>query len=271
MGLMVYQINRGNKPYLTFAYCILSGVFDTFDGDAARYFKQGSRFGYLMDVAMDKLNNLAQYYALTSMYPSYAISLLCITFVEMTEVITTIAYKEYKFKYQLARVLASGNVSMDAFKGDFLTEMGMKSIKPGSGEIELNQPSGIDFWSLSIHFIWNLNDIFFWLLYFNYFAQEYNQNLNGPQANGSLKKKGGVENMFENLAAYAEYYLKKVMPIKVNFQLAFKLLSIACFAGVVLKTVHNFKVMMNNYLGVLDIDNQLNILLPKIVSQWVHN
>lgn len=54
--LSIYYIRK--KPFHSFAFTLLSGLIDTFDGDVARYTNRRSKLGGVMDYGLDKLSSI---------------------------------------------------------------------------------------------------------------------------------------------------------------------------------------------------------------------
>ena len=59
-------------PLLSFTFYGLSQLLDAFDGMAARYFNQSTRFGAVLDMVCDRASNGVMLAILSSLLPQYA-------------------------------------------------------------------------------------------------------------------------------------------------------------------------------------------------------
>ncbi len=72
IALFVSFFTYTHSPFLTVIFYGLSQLLDAFDGMAARYFKQSTRFGAVLDMVCDRASNGAMLAILASLYPNYA-------------------------------------------------------------------------------------------------------------------------------------------------------------------------------------------------------
>lgn len=61
-----------NSPILTVIFYGLSQTLDAFDGMAARYFKQTTKFGTVLDMVCDRASNAVILAILSNLYPNYS-------------------------------------------------------------------------------------------------------------------------------------------------------------------------------------------------------
>lgn len=61
------------QPSLAITCYLISGLLDAFDGHAARYLNQGTKFGALLDMLTDRCATMCLCVVLSMFYPKWAI------------------------------------------------------------------------------------------------------------------------------------------------------------------------------------------------------
>ena len=61
-----------HSPISTLLFYGISQILDAFDGMAARYFKQSTRFGAVLDMVCDRASNGVMLAILTTLYPDWS-------------------------------------------------------------------------------------------------------------------------------------------------------------------------------------------------------
>jgi len=62
------------SPYIFFILYAVSQILDAFDGHAARYFNQSTRFGAVLDMVTDRASTACLWVTLAQLYPDYALA-----------------------------------------------------------------------------------------------------------------------------------------------------------------------------------------------------
>ena len=125
--LMLYQMRT--RPFVSFALCLVSGLLDTVDGPVARRLHQTSRFGYLLDLGMDRLTNAAQMFVLGTCLPSYALCFFHVALVELLKDLAECVLSAYRLRtqlvYQLFDMKSGSSSSFEHVRQSVLNEMGI--------------------------------------------------------------------------------------------------------------------------------------------------
>jgi phosphatidylglycerophosphate synthase len=290
--VVLMLINMRSRPFLSFAFCLLSGQVDLWDGDLGRHLNQTSKFGCLLDKGMDLLTNSAQMFVLATVYPKYWIFFFNVSIISLSIDFTGFYVDIYKMKTEL---FYDGDLALT--KAKYALELGINFINStakSENENNFNELKGSSFdYFNSLNIILErgvlyTSDLFYWLIYLGYFMSN---NIN----NNNLKKKF-IENFspsrnneyfllntqctesiqnsnfnefrdaFDGLVDYLDFNLRKFSLTKrfivncVNVKILMRVLGIVCFFGAIAKFCFHFVQLVENFSSIVQIENKFNEL-----------
>lgn len=251
---MIYFIRT--KPRVSFCLCVFSGILDSFDGPVARYFDQTSKFGYLLDMSMDRLTNSVQYFVLASFYAKYSIYFYAVLSVEMLKDFSNLLISNQKFYLQIL------NLDSSQIKEKLNSAHSVNSSEIITNDkFDLNQFILVQFY----HYVWYSSDLFYWLLYFNYFTREYNEDyLPQVDLNNNVLVIKSKPGLFDSLnqfleIKYTQFFVSKRNNCRFsfNFKTILQIIEYFCFLGAFLKFYLNFKTFIFYLSEIVQLDNQI--------------
>lgn len=108
MILICYTIK--NRPVLTLALVLASGILDDFDGSLSRQTNQTSKLGAIMDIGMDRLTTAIQLFFLASVWPKFYFIFMLILFTTMFTDFTGVV----AFQYSTQVLEKTGGIIIEA-------------------------------------------------------------------------------------------------------------------------------------------------------------
>ena len=160
-------------PLLAFLINLASGLCDNWDGILARTYNQRSKFGYAIDIGMDRITTMTLFFSCASVYPKYWFMFLILQFAEIfCDLIKLVVNLNSVFE-NLLILLLNSNQSEDynQIRAALFQQAGIElSFKSNKTEIILDDDLKNEFKTNSILDVVSLihlaSDLFFWLAYY---------------------------------------------------------------------------------------------------------
>ncbi len=178
--IMFYNIKR--YPILCFFISLFGGLIDLIDGPIARYTLYTSKFGYFLDVAMDRLTVIILYIFLSRLYTKYWHVFCLLVLIEFTRDLTTTIINYNSILLHFINLIQDSTNTNDLvlkLKYDLYSNAGLKTdaflINTTLKESIEVEDLGIGKFLTEINlflmpFTWYLSDLFFWFIYCGAFA-----------------------------------------------------------------------------------------------------